>query len=69
MMKRMTIKDLYVDGGATANNLPMQLQADILGTTVVRPAITETTPWGCFTRLAWLWVTGAAWMIFSSNEK
>lgn len=42
----MTIKDLRVDGGATANNLLMQLQADILGTTVVRPAITETTAMG-----------------------
>ncbi|MFT3823010.1 MAG: glycerol kinase GlpK [Chitinophagaceae bacterium] len=42
----MSIKDLRVDGGATANNLLMQLQADILGTSVVRPAITETTAMG-----------------------
>ncbi|MTV25656.1 glycerol kinase GlpK [Nitriliruptoraceae bacterium ZYF776] len=34
---------LKVDGGATANDLLMQMQADILGVPVVRPAVTETT--------------------------
>jgi glycerol kinase len=42
----ISIKELRVDGGATGNNLLMQFQADILQTTVVRPAITETTALG-----------------------
>ena len=37
---------LKVDGGATVNNLLMQLQADILGVPVVRPVVTETTALG-----------------------
>ncbi len=37
---------LKVDGGATANDLLMQLQADILGVPVVRPAVRETTALG-----------------------
>jgi glycerol kinase len=35
-----------VDGGATANNSLMQLQADILGVPVVRPVVAETTALG-----------------------
>ena len=38
--------ELRVDGGATANNLLMQFQADVLGVPVVRPRITETTALG-----------------------
>lgn len=37
---------LRVDGGATANNLLMQIQADLLGSPVVRPADIETTALG-----------------------
>lgn len=37
---------LKVDGGVTTNNLCMQLQADILGVPVSRPAVTETTALG-----------------------
>ncbi len=37
---------LKVDGGASANDFLMQLQADILGTSVVRPAVRETTALG-----------------------
>ncbi|GAU79064.1 glycerol kinase GlpK [Fusibacter sp. 3D3] len=37
---------LKVDGGATANNFLMQFQADILGVTVNRPKVTETTALG-----------------------
>ncbi len=37
---------LKVDGGATGNNFLMQLQADILGVPVVRPAVRETTALG-----------------------
>ncbi|MCR6720512.1 MAG: glycerol kinase GlpK [Chitinophagaceae bacterium] len=40
------IKELRVDGGATINNALMQFQCDILNTTVVRPAVTETTALG-----------------------
>lgn len=40
------IKELRVDGGATANNLLMQFQGDILNTKVIRPKITETTALG-----------------------
>src|SRR5690554_64105 len=38
--------NLKVDGGASANNLLMQMQADFLGRNIVRPAITETTALG-----------------------
>ena len=37
---------LKVDGGASANNLLMQMQADILGAPVVRPTVRETTALG-----------------------
>jgi glycerol kinase len=37
---------LRVDGGATANNLLMQIQADLLGTDIVRPAQVELTALG-----------------------
>jgi len=40
------LTELRVDGGASANNLLMQMQADILGTRVVRPRVTETTALG-----------------------
>jgi len=42
----IAIKELRVDGGATANDLLMQFQADILNTKVLRPQITETTALG-----------------------
>ena len=42
----ITLKSLRVDGGAVANNLLMQFQADILGTRVDRPEIIETTALG-----------------------
>jgi len=40
------LAELRVDGGMTANELLMQLQADALGIPVVRPAVTETTALG-----------------------
>ena len=40
------LAELKVDGGASRNNLMMQFQADILGTRVVRPKVTETTAMG-----------------------
>lgn len=42
----IAIKELRVDGGATANNLLMQFQSDILQTNVVRPTVVETTALG-----------------------
>ena len=40
------IRELRVDGGATANDLLMQFQSDILDVKVIRPRITETTAAG-----------------------
>jgi glycerol kinase len=40
------ITELRVDGGAAANDLLMQFQADLLGVPVVRPRILETTALG-----------------------
>ena len=40
------LSELKVDGGASANNLMMQFQADILDTSVIRPKVTETTAMG-----------------------
>jgi len=40
------IKELRVDGGAAANDLLMQFQADLLRVPVVRPKVTETTALG-----------------------
>jgi glycerol kinase len=40
------IGELRVDGGACANNLLMQFQADLLGVAAVRPRISETTALG-----------------------
>lgn len=40
------LKELKVDGGAVVNNDLMQFQADILGTAVERPVVSETTALG-----------------------
>jgi len=40
------LADLKVDGGASVNNALMQFQADILGTSVRRPVVAETTALG-----------------------
>ena len=42
----MEIKELRVDGGATANDLLMQFQSNILNCKVIRPTIVETTALG-----------------------
>ncbi|MEO8857894.1 MAG: glycerol kinase GlpK [Burkholderiaceae bacterium] len=42
----IALRELRVDGGASRNNLLMQMQADFLGVPVVRPRITETTALG-----------------------
>ncbi len=43
---QLPITELKVDGGASANNLLMQFQSDILRTKVLRPCVTETTALG-----------------------
>ena len=40
------LQELRVDGGATTNNLLMQMQADLLDVPVVRPEVSETTALG-----------------------
>jgi glycerol kinase len=40
------VTEVRADGGAARNNLLMQFQADLLGVTVVRPKVTETTALG-----------------------
>ena len=42
----ITLSELRVDGGAAANDLLLQFQADILGVPVVRPQVLETTALG-----------------------
>jgi glycerol kinase len=37
------LRPLRVDGGAAANDLLMQIQADVLGRKLIRPVLTETT--------------------------
>jgi glycerol kinase len=41
-----SLSALHVDGGAAANDLLMQFQADLLGVPVVRPRVLETTALG-----------------------
>jgi len=43
---KIQLKELRVDGGACANNLLMQFQAELLGVPVVRPRVSETTALG-----------------------
>ena len=43
---KIRLKEFRVDGGACANNLLMQFQADLLGVPVVRPQVSETTALG-----------------------
>ena len=42
----VAVSTLKVDGGMVRNDFLMQLQADILGTPVVRPTVSETTALG-----------------------
>ena len=42
----MHMEVLKVDGGITANDLCMQIQADVLGVDVVKPVVAETTALG-----------------------
>jgi glycerol kinase len=42
----VALTQMRVDGGITASELCMQLQADVMGIEIVRPLITETTALG-----------------------
>jgi glycerol kinase len=57
------LAELRVDGGATANDLLMQFQADLLGIPVVRPAVTETTALGA------AWLAGLACGVYRDTEE
>ncbi|HEY7127313.1 MAG TPA: glycerol kinase GlpK [Ktedonobacterales bacterium] len=57
------LKTLRVDGGAVADNLLMQFQADILGVPVQRPRVSETTALGA------AYLAGIATGFWSSPEE
>lgn len=57
------MNELRVDGGASANNALLQLQADLLGIPVVRPKIIETTALGA------AYLAGICIGVYSSSEE
>jgi glycerol kinase len=57
------LSELRVDGGAAANDLLMQFQADILGVPVVRPKVLETTALGA------AYLAGLAVGLWASREQ
>jgi glycerol kinase len=56
------LTELRVDGGASNDNLLMQIQADLLGVPVVRPTVTETTALGA------AYLAGLAVGVFESEQ-
>lgn len=56
------LAELRVDGGASANDLLMQMQADVLGVPVVRPKNVETTVLGA------AYLAGLGQGVWSSKE-
>jgi len=54
---------LRVDGGACVNDLLMQMQADLLGIPVVRPAVIETTALGA------AYLAGLSSGLYASTEE
>ncbi|HJY78871.1 MAG TPA: glycerol kinase GlpK [Burkholderiales bacterium] len=58
-----TLKELRVDGGAAADGLLMQFQADLLGVPVVRPGVLETTALGA------AYLAGLATGVWASREQ
>ena len=57
------LSELRVDGGAAANDLLMQFQADLLGVPVVRPKVLETTALGA------AYLAGLAVDLWKSREE
>jgi glycerol kinase len=58
-----SFRELRVDGGASANNLLMQIQANLLGIPVERPKILETTALGA------AYLAGLAVGVWSDREE
>ena len=58
----IALTELRVDGGASRNNLLMQLQADLAGVPVVRPQVTETTALGA------AYLAGLATGVYSGTD-
>ncbi len=66
-----TIDRIVVDGGASSNNLLMQMQADVLGKTITRASSAETTALGAAVAAgvgAGLWTAEAALEILSERK-
>jgi glycerol kinase len=59
----VAVTELRVDGGACVNDLLMQVQADLLGIPVVRPAVIETTALGA------AYLAGLQAGVYSSQEE
>src|SRR3954463_11665889 len=57
------LTELRVDGGAAANDLLMQFQADLLGVPVLRPRVLETTALGA------AYLAGLASGVYKSTEE
>ncbi|MBA5638299.1 glycerol kinase GlpK [Duganella sp. LX20W] len=57
------ITELRVDGGACANSLLLQFQADLLGIPVLRPQVTETTALGA------AYLAGLATGVYRNREQ
>jgi len=57
------LRELRVDGGASANNILMQFQADLLQLPVVRPAVHESTAQGA------AYLAGLAVNFWSSTDE
>jgi glycerol kinase len=58
-----SLAELRVDGGAAANDLLMQFQADLLGVPVLRPKVLETTALGA------AYLAGLTVNLWSSREE
>ena len=76
------ITQMRVDGGVTANEFCMQLQADIMGIDVTRPLVNETTAlgaayaaglavgfWKDLAEIKALWKPSRTWVATSTKEK
>lgn len=76
------LRPLRVDGGAAANNLLMQLQADYLGRKIIRPKVLETTVagaaflaglgvglWGSTAEIARVWQSERDFTVALSAKK
>ena len=57
------LKELRVDGGASANNFLMEFQADIVGRSILRPVVRETTALGA------AYLAGLAVGVWRSREE